>query len=102
MGKRLTKEEKEMEERKEMEKTARRLEIDYPTHPADPYIYQRFRFEPRAKFGHCSLSWIVVYDKLKMAYVKLPGSNRAYITFPNSDDAIKWLREKFTGIKEGK
>lgn len=55
-----------------------------------------FRLEPRSNsYGH----WLIIYDNKTNKPLRMPGSNREYLKYNCSDDAVN---DVIKMIKEGK
>lgn len=91
-------ERKKLELEKKQHATAGKIAKEFPAHPADQYILQRFVFEPRCDYMK-NQKWLVVKDRITDEYLKEEYNPRVYKAFRDSWDCIKYLRGKFVGVE---
>lgn len=60
----------------------------------DQNIWHRFTLEPRGAVSKGL--WMVIWDKYIGDYVRRKENPREYMSFRNSEDAMKWLRQRWT------
>ena len=59
----------------------------------DRNIWHRFTLEPRGAVTKGN--WMVIWDKYTGDYIRRKENPREYMSFRNSEDAMKWLRQQW-------
>lgn len=94
-----TSEKKKIELEEAKRAAAEKVAREFPMHPADKYILQRYVFEPRCSYMG-NQNWLVIKDRVTGKYIRKEENQRAYRPFVNSWDCVQYLRSKFV-LKDG-
>ena len=87
-------EKKKAELEKAKHEAAEKIAKEFPMHPADRYILQRYVFEPRCSYMG-NQKWLVIRDRVTGKYITKEDNPRAYKAFTDSWECVQYLRGKY-------